>query len=167
MKTFSRGDQACVYLLQQSLLDIGLCFVVVNILHGYTFVGSQTEHHAFGMSLLIGQPFGFGLKLMGIGLRYIAIQIANVPAAVLPIVAMGACTQTDIRRVVPVTGVVLRFAVRQRKIADLIMDIPMGSQLCHDLVVHLHLRIFVHCLYHAVVEQCRQRRTFLVNQSVG
>ena len=106
------GHDTFAFLREQALFDLRQCLTEVNLTAADALVGAQSQHHALGMALLLGQYLLFGLQMVCHCLLDIRIDVADIPTSDGAIIAVCACTKTDLRCIVPVVGIVLRTAIR-------------------------------------------------------
>ena len=58
-------------------------------------------------------------------------------------------------------------AVFECEVANFVMQKSIRSQLLHQVVIHLHLKVFVHSLNHTMFEQGREYGAILVHQAIS
>ena len=86
------GYDVIAFLHEQSLFDIRHCLTEVNLTAADTLVSAQSQHHAFGMALLLAQYLLFGLQLMCHSLFDVGVNITDIPTSHLAIIAVCSCS---------------------------------------------------------------------------
>ena len=73
------------------------------------------------MALLRGKRLDFGVQIACHSPFDIGVKIADIPLALVAIIAMCASSQTDIWSIVPIAGIMPRMAVFECEVANFVV----------------------------------------------
>ena len=134
------------------------------------FFGAESDGDDVVVTGIVVEQFFFEDALTAFHSFDILADVGDVPTAAADVIRMGSGTKADIRRAVPIAGVMAGAEAGTGEVGDFIVLIACGLQTVDEGVVHMALGLFINTLGTVPIvlfQHPMQRGALFDGQTVG